>query len=74
MMTAANDTTKAVTATALNVWVLAKSFAGSERAANRIPSTSVPHLRRCLKAGLVVVEGTELVLTDAGREAVKGAK
>jgi hypothetical protein len=65
--------TKTVKPTALNVWVLDRHFAGATRAPNRIEATSTAHMRRCLKAGLVVVEGTELVLTEAGIEALAAA-
>lgn len=61
------------TPTRLNVHVLDNYFAGRDRApADRVPATDEPHLRRCLKAGLMTVEGRELVLTDAGREAIAG--
>ena len=60
------------TPTSLNLWVLARHFGGKPTAPNRIEATSVPHLRRCLKAGLVTVKGPDLVLTPAGVEAVSG--
>ena len=59
------------TPTSLNLWVLAQHFGGADRAPNRIEAPDVPHLRRCFKAGLCVVEGAELALTDAGRAALK---
>ena len=58
------------TPTELNLWVMRGFFAGKTRARNQISPPSVPHLRRCLKAGLIEVEGTELVLTLAGVEAM----
>jgi len=69
-----NEGTKAVKATSLNVWVLAKIMGGSERASNRVESTSAPHIRRCLGADLIRVEGVEIVLTDAGRAAIVAGK
>lgn len=59
------------TPTGLNLWVLARYFASADEVPNQIEATSVPHLRRCLKAGLIEVNraaGT-LRLTDAGRAA-----
>jgi hypothetical protein len=58
------------TPTSLNVWAMARHFAGAARAPRLMPPTDIPHLRRCLVAGLCVVEGEEIVLTDAGREAI----
>lgn len=41
------------------------------RVPNEIQPVSAPHLRRCMKAGLVKPEGKELVLTPAGEVAVR---
>jgi hypothetical protein len=38
-----------------NIWVLAQIFpVGRTSTANRFPATDLPHLRRCLKAGLAI--------------------
>jgi hypothetical protein len=57
--------------TSLNVWVLGKVAAGRREFPNRIEPTSAPHLRRCLRAGLVELAGRRtLRLTEAGLVAV----
>ena len=53
-----------------NRYVLRETFRSSERVSNRLPASNYSHLQRCLKLGLISVEGNELVLTDAGREAL----
>lgn len=53
-------------ATSLNIWVLKKVMAGGVRCEARFPPTNLPHLRRCIKAGLAIVDGGELVLTSTG--------
>lgn len=58
------------TPTKLNLWVLRQHFGDSDRAPNALPATDVPHMRRCMKAGLFTPEGKTLVLTDAGRDAL----
>jgi len=61
----------------LNLHVLARSFGfvgGPDRIPNAIESASVPHVRRCLRAGLVEVDGAELALTDAGRRTLGRSK
>lgn len=57
--------------TDLNISVLREFFGGAQCQLNQIESTSVPHMRRCLKAGLLVVEGDFLLLTNEGVEAIK---
>lgn len=60
---------KSVTATPLNVWVLGRIANGRREFPNRIESVSAPHMRRCMKAGLVMVspdDPTRLRLTEAG--------
>jgi hypothetical protein len=37
---------------------------------NRIEATSRTHLKRCIAAGLLDVQGSQLILTDAGHEAL----
>ncbi len=71
------------TPTGTNVFALRRLFQGypgpytkpepavQDRVPNRIESVSVPHIKRCLKAGLCRIEGQMLVLTDAGKEAIK---
>ena len=59
--------------TDLNTWSLAQLFGAADEVSNAIPAPSVPHVRRCHKAGLVEVVGGRkgtLRLTDAGRAAV----
>lgn len=58
------------TPTDLNLSVLADVFADGPEAANQIAPTDAPHLRRCIKAGLVTVAGRTLRLTDSGRDAL----
>lgn len=58
------------TPTSTNIYALAKLFGELDRVPNRVSPTSAPHIRRTLKAGLVRVEGSELVLTPEGRAAV----
>jgi hypothetical protein len=43
---------------------------GTDRAPARQPSIVFPHLKRCLTAGLIALDGPDIVLTDAGREAL----
>ena len=57
--------------TELNIWVLRQIFGDEDRAPNAVRPTDRAHVRRCLHAGLVVVDGRELVLTDAGKAAVR---
>jgi len=60
------------TPTSLNLWVLGKLFGTENVVQNRIEATSVEHVRRCLKAGLIAVtdSGKTLTLTAAGRTAL----
>jgi hypothetical protein len=57
------------TPTALNLWVLCRLFGAASEIPNQIEAPSVPHIRRCLKAGLITATRSTLTLTDAGREA-----
>jgi hypothetical protein len=60
------------TPTDLNLWVLRNLFDGADVAPNKIDLVSVPHVRRCLKAGLITITdaGTTLTLTAAGKVAL----
>jgi hypothetical protein len=62
------------TPTDLNLWVLDRLFGDRTRVSNQVEPTSAPHLRRCLRAGLLDVDGAELVLTDAGIAALAARK
>lgn len=56
--------------TALNMSVLVRTFGLANSVPNKIDATDLPHLSRCMKAGLLVPEGrARLVLTDAGAKA-----
>jgi len=72
-------------ATPLNVWVLGRIADGRREFPNAIAAVDAPHMRRCMKAGLVeVVRGrtakdamgrnirhaTRLRITEAGRQAI----
>ena len=50
-----------------NLWVLERQMGGKDTAPNQIRPTSVPHMRRCVKAGLVTVDGAQLHLTEKGK-------
>jgi hypothetical protein len=54
-----------------NLAVLRRYFADARTIPNRVEKTSLAHLRRCMAAGLVEARGAQLVLTDAGVEAVQ---
>lgn len=61
--------------TALNIFALASVVAENGIAADRtfpngIAVVDAPHIRRCIKAGLVETTGRALKLTDAGVDAV----
>lgn len=58
------------TPTDLNLWVLNEVFKEAPRVPNQVKPTNAPHLRRCFKAGLLEVQGRELVLTLKGAEAL----
>lgn len=60
--------------TAINLSALVEHFAGAARATNRVSPTLMSHIRRCHKAGLLTVDGSELVLTPVGLAAVAGAR
>lgn len=56
--------------TALNMSVLVQTFGLANSVPNKIDPADLPHLSRCMKAGLLVPEGrARLVLTDAGVKA-----
>jgi hypothetical protein len=56
--------------TALNLFVLRRTFASSHRVPNLIPPTSVRAMKRCVDAGLVLIDGAELALTADGKARV----
>lgn len=60
--------------TDLNLWVLAQTFAPNgvlhTRVQNRLRPTELPHLRRCMQAGLLRPDGADLALTPEGEAAV----
>lgn len=58
--------------TSLNIFALAEHFGTANRAPRHADSLAMPHLRRCLRAGLMRVEGDEVVLTHAGVAAIAG--
>lgn len=59
------------TPTGLNVWALGKLANGRREFPNQVDPPDRPHIRRCLKAGLVeVVDRQTLRLTAAGVDAV----
>ena len=58
------------TPTDLNVWVLSEIFGTAQSVPNRAQRTQLPHLRRCLKAGLLTVSKDRLTLTAAGAAAL----
>lgn len=60
--------------TSLNLRVLKDVFGAKTRVPNQLEATDVYHLRRCLKAGFVAVEGKELVLTEQGVAGVAGVQ
>jgi hypothetical protein len=64
--------------TDLNLWVLDKFFSGKDEVPNRIDPTDVPHLRRCMSAGLIEAvagpygkRGGALRLTEKGKQAIR---
>jgi hypothetical protein len=58
--------------TPTNLFALRETFpVGTERAPARQPSVIYPHLKRCLTAGLIALDGADIVLTDAGRAALQ---
>lgn len=65
---------KPVKATDLNVWALAQLAKGRTEFPNQIHAVDAPHIRRCLKAGLIHVVGSNLRLTPAGEIAVKNSR
>lgn len=61
------------TPTGTNLFALGSLFpVGTDVIANRVESTSAPHIRRCMNAGLVVPshDRASLLLTDEGRAAL----
>lgn len=61
---------KPVKPTDTNLFVLSEHFEGRTRAPSRIEAVSFPHLQRCMQAGLCEAEGSMVVLTPKGEEAV----
>lgn len=64
--------------TDLNLWVLDKFFSDKDEVPNRIDPTDVPHLRRCMSAGLIEAvagpygkRGGALRLTEKGKQAIR---
>ena len=57
--------------TALNLWVLKEVFGACDEVPNRFPHTRIPHLKRCIAAGLCEAHGDSLRLTQAGKDAIK---
>ena len=65
------ETTKKVTPTSINLWVLSQTFKdGVDAAPNRATPNRRRHLLRLVRAGLVEVAGDTLRLTAAGRAAL----
>lgn len=60
------------TPTDLNIYVLREVFGGQLEVSNQLKPTNVPHMRRCLEAGLVEVDGKKLLLTAAGQAVLRG--
>jgi hypothetical protein len=58
------------TPTHTNLYALASIAAGRERFSRRIARVDAPHVRRCIAAGLLEIDGADLVLTPAGIAAV----
>jgi hypothetical protein len=54
------------TTTRLNLSVLARTFKTADRVSAHVSPADAPHLVRCMRAGLLRAEGSELILTDAG--------
>lgn len=59
--------------TSLNVFALRQLFGATHRVSARVSAVVAPHICRCLDAGLVAVDGRDLVLTPAGLEATSEA-
>ena len=61
--------------TPVNAYVLATVFRDGDRVPNRLEPTAAPHLRRCVKLGLVRIESRKvLVLTPTGAAVVAAEK
>lgn len=58
------------TPTSLNVFALGRVANGRREFPSRVASTSAPHVRRCISAGLVEVAGGVLRLTETGIAAI----
>lgn len=59
-----------ITPTRLNLDVLVQTFGVLDRVPNQLPKSRIPHLRRCMEAGLLAPQGrTHLALTPEGRAA-----
>lgn len=59
------------TPTDLNLYTLHHVFGDKDRVPNAVEATSTAGLRRCLKAGLLRVDGKFLELTPAGLKAIR---
>ena len=60
--------------TRLNLWVLKDIFQDKDEVPNGVDPTSVPHLRRCMSAGLVEAvggRGGTLRLTEKGKQVIR---
>ncbi len=66
----ANSTAKQIKITHTNLFVLRSTFKNTDRVSNRLPASDYSHLSRCLKAGLISLDGSELVITETGRQAI----
>lgn len=60
--------------TDLNLWVLKKVFGNKTEVPNNLSPTDVPHIRRCLKAGLLQASKGTITLTAKGKTAIKNVK
>ena len=58
------------TPTATNLYALATVFGDQTEIPNKLDAVHLPHLRRCMAAGLLVADRTSLRLTPAGVSAV----
>ena len=60
--------------TRLNLWVLKDLFKDKDEVPNGVDATSIPHLRRCMSAGLVEAvggRGGTLRLTEKGKQVIR---
>lgn len=56
-------------ATDTNIWCLRDHLSRTDDA--KAPAVAVPHLKRCIKAGLCYVENGKLLLTEEGKAAIE---